>query len=68
MIRKETFSCIVSNFYIKSQLTKRLKAFLTCCIVSNFYIKSQHPNAYSRMDKCCIVSNFYIKSQPSPVT
>ena len=33
--------CIVSNFYIKSQLLARGLSMLMCCIVSNFYIKSQ---------------------------
>ena len=34
-------SCIVSNFYIKSQLIANTLANLSGCIVSNFYIKSQ---------------------------
>ena len=33
--------CIVSNFYIKSQLEVALRYRGFCCIVSNFYIKSQ---------------------------
>ena len=34
-------SCIVSNFYIKSQLLVLKYEEILCCIVSNFYIKSQ---------------------------
>ena len=34
--------CIVSNFYIKSQLYPVRIDFINGCIVSNFYIKSQH--------------------------
>ena len=33
--------CIVSNFYIKSQLRRIVSKFGFGCIVSNFYIKSQ---------------------------
>ena len=36
-----TFGCIVSNFYIKSQLSSHSPKKGLCCIVSNFYIKSQ---------------------------
>ena len=35
--------CIVSNFYIKSQLLNEKMTKLLGCIVSNFYIKSQRP-------------------------
>ena len=34
-------SCIVSNFYIKSQHGLEVGQELVGCIVSNFYIKSQ---------------------------
>ena len=33
--------CIVSNFYIKSQLKVTKEGKYLGCIVSNFYIKSQ---------------------------
>ena len=55
--------CIVSNFYIKSQLFAPRMTYNACCIVSNFYIKSQlSASAYASYFSC-IVSNFYIKSQ-----
>ena len=38
----DKFGCIVSNFYIKSQLSLSWTFDIACCIVSNFYIKSQH--------------------------
>ena len=34
-------SCIVSNFYIKSQQSRSAMDKFDRCIVSNFYIKSQ---------------------------
>ena len=37
-------SCIVSNFYIKSQPKTTYKGVELRCIVSNFYIKSQLRN------------------------
>ena len=56
--------CIVSNFYIKSQLPPPIILPRPSCIVSNFYIKSQL-DLLSRVKWIrCIVSNFYIKSQP----
>ncbi len=42
--------CIVSNFYIKSQLQRIEIIGTLSCIVSNFYIKSQlfdYENAYN---------------------
>ena len=57
-------SCIVSNFYIKSQQLSDRKYTRKCCIVSNFYIKSQRSTTTLVIRMCCIVSNFYIKSQP----
>ena len=60
-------SCIVSNFYIKSQLKAGLPIHCHSCIVSNFYIKSQRNRKNpSGLDRC-IVSNFYIKSQLLPI-
>ena len=32
--------CIISNFYIKSQLSHVGMINFSCCIISNFYIKS----------------------------
>ena len=57
-------SCIVSNFYIKSQPKPPPVVNHFCCIVSNFYIKSQPCTTTLAIRMCCIVSNFYIKSQP----
>ena len=59
-----SFSCIVSNFYIKSQLSLLDSFFEESCIVSNFYIKSQPKPTALALAVRCIVSNFYIKSQP----
>ncbi len=55
--------CIVSNFYIKSQLFGYVKLLPNGCIVSNFYIKSQRMDKFDGLEVGCIVSNFYIKSQ-----
>ena len=56
-------SCIVSNFYIKSQPVVYQVYSTPCCIVSNFYIKSQLEANKDKAREGCIVSNFYIKSQ-----
>ena len=56
-------SCIVSNFYIKSQQQASCTSEKCCCIVSNFYIKSQLRALWMLSPARCIVSNFYIKSQ-----
>ena len=58
-----SYCCIVSNFYIKSQLFTMTLAIRMCCIVSNFYIKSQRSGGSANGTYSCIVSNFYIKSQ-----
>ena len=57
-------SCIVFNFYIKSQHSLWLYVCRFCCIVFNFYIKSQQVRHRLVTRPCCIVFNFYIKSQP----
>ena len=59
-----SYCCIVSNFYIKSQRSALSWMLPTSCIVSNFYIKSQQDTASQTTARSCIVSNFYIKSQP----
>ena len=56
-------SCIVSNFYIKSQRRCSSANRSERCIVSNFYIKSQREVPKIDEAERCIVSNFYIKSQ-----
>ena len=60
---KKANSCIVSNFYIKSQLFRSVWLLQFRCIVSNFYIKSQLLVRGLSTLVGCIVSNFYIKSQ-----
>ena len=63
-VEQSLSSCIVFNFYIKSQLSAVTNRFLAGCIVFNFYIKSQLEADSQWQAEGCIVFNFYIKSQP----
>ena len=62
-VQSRSISCIVFNFYIKSQPRNDSVFVRNGCIVFNFYIKSQPAGDCESASGGCIVFNFYIKSQ-----
>ena len=55
--------CILSKFYIKPQLRRRLSGCGSSCILSKFYIKPQLARQWLMVPCGCILSKFYIKPQ-----
>ena len=57
------WSCILSKFYIKPQLSIPFTMTSGSCILSKFYIKPQPVIDVPEVDESCILSKFYIKPQ-----